>query len=157
MAVEVERDAQWAASRALANGHRRGRLTCRIGRVMRLACIVVLIGCASPRPVERGTTPLVSPRPELAVSNKSDARLEQPLATRERSESNCRRDSDCNEHRFGVCGYLSDGFDHSQDGAMPAVLHYRGRACIYAQCASTACREKALPTPTKDLAHERSE
>lgn len=28
---------------------------------------------------------------------------------------------------------------------------------MYAMCASTACREQALPTPSKDLAHDGEE
>ena len=119
--------------------------------MLRVASIIVVVGCASPLRVERGTTQ-VTPRPTLAVSTKSDTRLEHPLAPRDRSATNCRRDSDCNEHRFGVCGYLSDGLDHSQYDTVAAVLHYRGRACIYAKCASTACREETLPTPSKELA-----
>jgi hypothetical protein len=123
----------------------------RIGLVLRLACIVVLIGCATPRPVERGVT-IVSPRAQLAASTKSDAPLEQPLLPRDRSTSQCRHDSDCSEHDFGFCGYLDDGVNRNHSGAVLAVLRYRGRACMYAMCASSACREEALPTPSKELA-----
>jgi len=97
---------------------------------------------------------LIVPSPELAASTTSAPRLEQPLAPRIRSANECTHDSDCSEHRFGFCGYLDDGRGHDNAGQTLAVLRHRGRTCIYAMCASTACREEALPTPSKDLAHD---
>jgi hypothetical protein len=113
--------------------------------MVRLVCLLVLIGCAEPRRVERSRA-LVTPRSTLAVSTNPDPWLEQRLAPRHRSASTCRKDSDCNEHGFGFCGYLSDDVDRNQGGAIQAVLRYHGRACLYAKCASTACREDAFPT-----------
>jgi hypothetical protein len=119
---------------------------------MRLALVVatVVVGCGSPRPV--GPTTMVAARPQLAASMTAEPQVEQPLAPRERAVSECRQDRDCNELQFGFCGYASDDRDHSFSAGHEAVLHYRGRVCLYALCAGAACRSGAVPKPSPELA-----